>query len=163
MRSDLHRATVASVYSMQCHNSTKPTPRPLPPLAAAANAAACIIANTILIIIATTTAFDLNMPYPYSPEDTSDDAVRYWLQFAEVYQFPHVQYFTSWDHLVQLLDVADFPAIHRAMAAFNTRKRAALHKQLGAIAQGLAERGAMPQEWSQAIAPWGSTSRLFAV
>ncbi len=108
-------------------------------------------------------AADPNAPHPYSPEDTSDDALRYWLQFAEVYQFPHVQYFTSWDHLVQLLDAADFPAIHRAMAAFNSRKRAALHKQLGAIAQGLAERGAMPQEWSQAIAPWGSTSRLFAV
>jgi hypothetical protein len=95
MRSDWHCTTVASVHSMQCHNSTKPTPCPLPPLVAAANAAARFIANDISIIIATTTAFDLNTPHPYSPEDRSDEAVRYSLRFAEVYQFPHVQYILS--------------------------------------------------------------------
>jgi len=92
-----------------------------------------IIANDILIIIATTTAFDLNTSHPYSREDRSDDAVRYTLRFAEVYQFPHVQYITSWEHMVQLLDAADFPAIHCAMAAFNTRNRG-----LGSAAQAAA-------------------------
>ena len=106
---------------------------------------------------------DPNSPHPFSPEDRSKEAVRYWLQFADLYVFPHVKYFSSWQDLVQQLDAANFPAIHQAMAAFNSKKKALVQKKLQIVADGLAERGSIPQDWFHAIAPWGSSSRLLAV
>jgi len=102
-------------------------------------------------------AADPGSPHPFSPEDRSSEAVRYWLQFAELFQFPHIQYFTSWSDLMQKLDAADFPAIHRAMAVYNSKKRVLVQNQLQRIAEGLAEQGIIPQDWSEAIAPWGSS------
>jgi hypothetical protein len=106
---------------------------------------------------------DPNSPHPFSPEDTADEAVRYWLQFADLYQFPHVQFFNSWIDLMQKLDSANFAEIHRKMAHFNSQKKIMVKKQLQIIADGLAERGSIPQDWSQAIAPWGSSARLLAI
>ncbi len=54
----------------------------------------------------------------YSPNvDMADDpeAEMYWLQFADFYDWPHITYFDSYDHLRTLMLEADFKAIHEAM------------------------------------------------
>ena len=56
--------------------------------------------------------------HPYSPNvDMLKDAEAesYWLQFADFYEWPHIQYFDSYSHLKELLRKANFDSIHAAM------------------------------------------------
>jgi hypothetical protein len=39
----------------------------------------------------------------------------YWLQYADFYDWPHIQHFDSYDHLKKLLLQADLQSIHEAM------------------------------------------------
>ena len=98
---------------------------------------------------------DPNSPHPFSPEDRSLEAQRYWLRFGDLYQYPYIQYFKSWVDLIDQLNAADFLAIHRNMTAFNVKRRGAVERALKGIAESLPARGTIPQDWSQAIAPWG--------
>ena len=59
-----------------------------------------------------------NSIHPYSPnveilEDVESE--NYWLQFADFYDWPHIQYFDDYEHLKKLLLKANFDAIHEAM------------------------------------------------
>ena len=61
---------------------------------------------------------DLRSIHPYSPNiDMSVDAEAesYWLQFADFYEWPHIQYFDSYDHLKKILPNTQFESIHSAM------------------------------------------------
>ena len=58
--------------------------------------------------------------HPYSPNiDMLEDAEAesYWLQFADFYEWPHIQYFDSYDNLKDLLHRAkwQFKSIHEEM------------------------------------------------
>ena len=56
--------------------------------------------------------------HPYSPNiDMLEDAEAesYWLQFADFYEWPHIQYFDSYDNLKDLLHKAKFESIHEEM------------------------------------------------
>ena len=61
---------------------------------------------------------DLRSIHPYSPNiDMSVDAEAesYWLQFADFYEWPNIQYFDSYDHLKKILPNTQFGSIHSAM------------------------------------------------
>lgn len=56
--------------------------------------------------------------HPYSPNvDMWEDveAENYWLQFADFYDWPHIQYFDSYEHLKQLLLHTNFTSVHELM------------------------------------------------
>ena len=61
---------------------------------------------------------DLKSIHPYSPNlDMSEDAEAesYWLQLADFYEWPHINYFDSYDDLKDVLLSARFESIHFAM------------------------------------------------
>ena len=43
------------------------------------------------------------------------EAEMYWLQFADFYEWPHIQLFNSLSHLKEMLKNADFSQIHDNM------------------------------------------------
>merc|ERR1712083_662315 len=54
----------------------------------------------------------------YSPnidfaEDT--EAEMYWLQYADFYDWPHIQHFDNLEHLKEMLLMADLDSIHQLM------------------------------------------------
>ena len=56
--------------------------------------------------------------HPYSPNvDIFEDAEseNYWLQFADFYDWPHIQYFDDYKHLKKLIMDTNFLEVHNAM------------------------------------------------
>ena len=56
--------------------------------------------------------------HPYSPNlDIFEDAEseNYWLQFADFYDWPHIQYFDDYDHLKKLISNTNFTKVHNEM------------------------------------------------
>ena len=65
-----------------------------------------------------------NSNHPYSPEDVrSPEAIRYWLQFADYYQLPYIQQFSSWTDLIVKLSKTNFQEIHNKMEEENWRRK----------------------------------------
>lgn len=62
---------------------------------------------------------------PFDPNDeTSAEAVAWWLQWADFYTFPHVVLFDSWAHLAELLATVDLAKVSADMRAFNEKQEA---------------------------------------
>ncbi|CAF0809119.1 unnamed protein product [Adineta ricciae] len=57
------------------------------------------------------------VPDPNNDRDRT--SVRYWLNFSDFYQWPHVTYYDSTDDLVQKLTTTDFPSISKKMKEHN--------------------------------------------
>ena len=56
---------------------------------------------------------------PYDPNDeTSREAVAWWLQWSDFYVFPHVILFDSWEDAAAKLAAADLEAVSAAMLEF---------------------------------------------
>jgi len=56
--------------------------------------------------------------HPYSPNlDIFEDAEseNYWLQFADFYDWPHIQYFDDYHHLKNLMSNTNFTKVHNDM------------------------------------------------
>lgn len=60
---------------------------------------------------------------PDPNNDMDEDAVHYWLNFADFYQWPHVIYFDSVDDLVDKMMTVDLDEISRRMRQFNDQVR----------------------------------------
>ena len=59
-----------------------------------------------------------NSIHPYSPNiDILEDveSENYWLQFADFYDWPHIQHFDDYEHLKKLLLKTDFLSVHKNM------------------------------------------------
>jgi len=67
-------------------------------------------------------AFETNT-HPYSPEDDSYEARRYWAQFSDYHQWEHITYFEDLEDLVVKLERADFALIRKKMKATNERRK----------------------------------------
>ena len=59
--------------------------------------------------------------YPYSPNDESPDAQRYWLQFMFFNQVQHAQHWTDPEDLFRKLYLADLRKLHDEMQAENAQ------------------------------------------
>ena len=59
------------------------------------------------------------VPDPNS--DLDEDAVFYWLQFSDFYQWPHIIYYESVEDLVNKMLTVDLAEISRRMAKYNYR------------------------------------------
>ncbi|CAF0921036.1 unnamed protein product [Adineta ricciae] len=57
------------------------------------------------------------VPDPNNDRDRT--SVRYWLNFSDFYQWPHITYYDSTDDLVQKLTTTDFPSISKKMKEHN--------------------------------------------
>ena len=60
---------------------------------------------------------------PDPNNDLDEDAVHYWLKFADFYQWPHIIYFESVDDLVEKMLTVDLTEISRRMAQYNAKLR----------------------------------------
>ena len=56
-------------------------------------------------------------------------SLEFWLGLSDWYVFEHVQYFDSWEDLVQKLETANLDQISHAMADFNLRQRTQIKRQ----------------------------------
>eukprot|EP00741_Cyanophora_paradoxa_P002856 tig00000640_g2772.t1 len=59
-------------------------------------------------------------PYtPFNPNsEACEDFVR-WFQYADFYTWPHIQYFDSWEHLIELVTSTDLAEVSRRMREYN--------------------------------------------
>ena len=72
--------------------------------------------------------------HPYSPEDVlSSEAISYWLQFADYYQLPYIQRFSSWTDLIVKLSKTNFQDVHENMQRENLRRKADLTEKWAGI------------------------------
>jgi hypothetical protein len=100
---------------------------------------------------------------PYDPNDeTSREAVAWWLQWADYYVFPHVLLFDSWEHLGELLRGADLPAVSRAMLAHAGALEAQLAQEWGSVLRALPSRQARAEADAR-LAGLGFDERMDAI
>jgi hypothetical protein len=75
---------------------------------------------------------------PFDPNDeTSREAVAWWLQWADYYVFPHVILFDSWEDLARKLQGADLAAVSRAMLAHARAQEAELAQLWAGVLRGI--------------------------
>ncbi|CAF1526631.1 unnamed protein product [Adineta ricciae] len=71
----------------------------------------------------------LGVEIPDPNNEFDRKAIRYWLQFSDFYQWPHITYFNSTDDLVEKLMHADLNEISRSMKIYNVKLKERLHEQ----------------------------------
>jgi hypothetical protein len=70
---------------------------------------------------------DWNIPDPNNELDYS--AVRYWLNYADFYQWPYITYFNSSDDLISKLISTNLTNISKQMSEYNHKRRFELLQQ----------------------------------
>uniref|UniRef100_A0A7S2SSM8 Uncharacterized protein n=1 Tax=Rhizochromulina marina TaxID=1034831 RepID=A0A7S2SSM8_9STRA len=77
---------------------------------------------------------DASYPVALDPNNEFDhDAIKYWIKFADFYQWPHIVQFNSWEELLTKLASADLNEISRKMQAFNIMTKEKLIQDWKAI------------------------------
>jgi hypothetical protein len=69
---------------------------------------------------------------PDPNDEQNQDSVRYWIKFSDFYQMPHITYYNSVDHLVQILEKATPANLRKTsglMREYNARVKVALVTQ----------------------------------
>lgn len=99
-------------------------------------------------------------PNSLSPSALPDPNIRknlkYWIQFFDIYRFPHVQLFDSWEHLLKLLKTVDMKSVSRAMLAHSDAQREELRARWRDIFQTAVPPGTegtrlMPTDFDNAM------------
>ena len=92
--------------------------------------------------------------HPFSPEDGSWEARRFWLNMSDWYQLPHVVLFDSWDDLVGRLEAAwgdGLAAVSAAMQGAVCAIERDNDRGWADVARRAAERGGqVPATWDEA-------------
>jgi hypothetical protein len=103
-----------------------------------------------------------NSNHPYSPEDIiSSEAMSYWLQFADYYQLPFIQTFSSWENLIEKLSIADFKKINQQMYEHNLKRKARLIKDWTSILSQIDPKPRIiPNDYNTAIQQLWNTTKL---
>lgn len=57
------------------------------------------------------------------PNIVGEHASTGWLELADIYNFPHIQYFNSWDHMIDLLEKVDLADVSKAMEVINREQK----------------------------------------
>ena len=88
---------------------------------------------------------DANPQHVYSPEHGKDFAsFEYWMQFADLFTWPHITQFSSYADLAAKLKAANFSAIHEAMLMENTRRERELSATWNSIAAAIPRKTSVP-------------------
>ena len=71
---------------------------------------------------------------PFDPNNEHDQAaIRYWIAFADFYQWPHITQFNDWDDLLAKLKAADLPGTSTKMKEYNAETKDKLFNTWSAI------------------------------
>ena len=92
--------------------------------------------------------------HPYSPNvegDTDQEAEAYWLQFSDVFQFPHVAYFKNFDDLGKKLEQANFVKIHKLMVKENVKRKEELTQNWCKVAETVEKNRKVPKDYTVAL------------
>ena len=79
---------------------------------------------------------------PDPNNEQSFDAIRYWINFSDFYQIPHITYYNSTDHLVQLLESVTPRELNRTsqlMGEYNDKSKIDLVEQWTTILRTVAK------------------------
>ncbi|UJR35113.1 hypothetical protein I4U23_027884 [Adineta vaga] len=106
-----------------------------------------------------------NSHHPYSPEDIiSNEGMSYWLQFADYYQLPYIQTFSSWEELIDKLTGTNFVQINQQMFEENVKRKAKLIENWQNIIRQIdREPRLIPDSYDSAIKQLWNTDRLQAM
>jgi hypothetical protein len=80
---------------------------------------------------------DSNIPDPNNEFDRY--AIRYWLQFADFYQWPYITYYNSTDELVIKLTTTNLTEISENMKIYNIKLKRNLHEQWRQILERISQ------------------------
>ena len=102
-----------------------------------------------------------NSNHPYSPNTDSDqEALYYWIQFADYFQWPHITYFDDSKDLERKLGEADFNKIHNLMVEEVESWKVKLLYNWNKATQRIQTRQKTPQNYDQAIQQLYGVSKL---
>lgn len=73
----------------------------------------------------------LELPNPN--DNHNEESNKYWFQFCDIYQFPHVVLFDSWQHLFSLLATSNMLEISQNMKRFNEQQRKSIKESWDAV------------------------------
>jgi hypothetical protein len=79
-----------------------------------------------------------DIPDPNNEFDRN--AIRYWLQFSDFYQWPHITYFNSTDDLAMKLINTNLTEVSRNMKIYNSNVTKTLHEQWRQILERINKR-----------------------
>ena len=90
------------------------------------------------------------------PDPNVRENFKHWVRFCDIYVFPHVHLFDSWDHLLKLLATVDLEATSRAMLRHSAQQRDELRARWRqilrkAIPPGTEGTRTMPTDFDQAM------------
>ncbi|CAF0897510.1 unnamed protein product [Adineta steineri] len=74
-------------------------------------------------------SYDLNSTIPDPNNEYDYSSIRYWLQYADFYQWPHITYFNSTDDLTLKLLNTNLTYISQQMSVYNHKKKLNLLQQ----------------------------------
>lgn len=89
----------------------------------------------------------LRTDIPDPNNDVDEDAVKYWLQFADFYQWPHLIYFDSVTDLVNKMLTVDLQEISRRMKEFNEKERLHIKDLWSKILLKITEGKVIPKKY----------------
>jgi hypothetical protein len=97
-----------------------------------------------------------NVDIPYDPnDDLTPEAIEYWNQFADFYQWPHVIIFDSWEDLVQKVKTTNFKEVSRKMKEHNAwTKQHLIRKWRLAFHRMFPHKRTIPQDYSEGMKPY---------
>ncbi|CAF3789496.1 unnamed protein product, partial [Adineta steineri] len=74
-------------------------------------------------------SYDPNSTIPDPNNEYDYSSIRYWLQYADFYQWPYITYFNSTDDLTLKLLNTNLTYISQQMSVYNHRKKLNLLQQ----------------------------------
>ena len=97
--------------------------------------------------------------HPFSPNDDSDEAYKYWLEFADYFDWPFVTVFESWQDLIDKLNQVNLYEISQNMKKFNLVKETDLLDNWCRLSKGLIAP-VMPKSYQESLNYFGIKSVL---
>lgn len=91
-----------------------------------------------------------NTTHKLSPNDDSDEPLKYWLKYADYYQWPFVNVFRTWRELVDKLRALNLTEVSDNMTWFNRLKEADLLENWCQVLRGL-NKTQMPRSYDHAL------------
>ena len=79
------------------------------------------------------------------------EAEAYWLQFSDVFQFPHVVYFEDFADLGKKLEQTDLVNIHKLMVKENAKRKELLLQNWCKVMETIEKNRKVPKDYLTAL------------